>query len=194
VTTHKVVVDDTHRLHEGVHRGRPDERPALILQSLRESRGRRGAGGQRAEGIGTGQFLSVGERPDDAGEGLARPVHGVQPLCVVDRRLDLASVTDDARVREEFVDFRVTESGDFDGIESCEGVPERFTFSQNGDPRETALKSFEADLFEESSFIGNGTTPFVVVVRDVDVAPFAPRATLRDSCHGTVIPFPHPVG
>ena len=103
----EVVVDQAHRLHEGVDRRGPDEAPAAPLQVLRQrdrlGRLARAARGRPPVGL---------EAPDVRGERalLLDQLDGAPG--VVDRRLDLAAVADDPGVGEQALDVVVAEAGD----------------------------------------------------------------------------------
>ena len=81
-----MIVDQAHRLHERVDGGGADEAPAALLEVA-------------------GEGLRVVITPDEVGEGLLLGELD-RALGVVDRRLDLAAVADDAGVLEQALDVR----------------------------------------------------------------------------------------
>ena len=104
----EMVVDESHRLHEGVDGGRPDERPAAPLEVLRQRR----RGGCLGRDL-TGRFgREVGVRPEVGGQRSVLVDQLERAPGVVDRRADLALVTHDPGVAEQALDVAVVEAGD----------------------------------------------------------------------------------
>lgn len=73
-------------------------------------------------------------------------------------------MADDGGVLEEAGDVGRGEAGDFGEVESGEGGAEVFAFTEDGEPGEAGLESFEADFFEEADVVGVFPPPLVVVV------------------------------
>src|SRR5690606_25344789 len=84
--------------------------------------------------------------PCEGGKTPLRLAEFDRPAGVVDRRLDLAAVTDDARVTEQPGDIARTHSCDAFDLESVEDLAEAFALAQDGQPRESRLKPLEHDL------------------------------------------------
>src|SRR3954447_6033606 len=105
----QVVVDQSHRLHEGVHGGRSDETPAALLEVA-------------------GERLRVVITPDEVGEGLLLGELD-RPLRVVDRRLDLPAVADYRGVLQEAFDIVVGEARDAMEVEALERRAERLALA-----------------------------------------------------------------
>ena len=99
-----VVVDQPHRLHEGVARRRPDEAEAALAQILAQRdrgcrlRGQRAADGRRRQRRRL-------EAPDVGGEAAELLLDLERPLGIVDRRVDLAAMADDAGVLQQPLDI-----------------------------------------------------------------------------------------
>src|SRR5688572_540971 len=155
-----VIVDEPHRLHEGVHSGRADELPAEFLQIFRERHGlRRG----RYE-LGAARRLRGFVAPDERSQ---RPflLHELtRSLSVVDHRLDLAPVAHDARISEQARDVLLLEARDAIEIEVMKGGAKVLAFSQDGAPAEPRLKPLETKLLEQPAVVGHRKTPLAIVV------------------------------
>ena len=174
-----MVVDQPHRLHEGVDRRRADERPAATLELL--AQGRRGRGfrqlhqgtlGHLARPLARGRQM----RPEEGSEGAELLLHLDCAPRIVDRRLDLAPVPHDARVLEQPLYAPSIEPRDPVVVESGERLPEVLSLSQNGQPAQPRLKSFETDLLEEAPIVVDRPSPFVIVIRCVVRTAYAPPA------------------
>jgi hypothetical protein len=95
---------------------------------------------------------------------------------VGDCGFDLAAMTHDARVAEEPVHIARAEASDSSGLESRECAPEVLALTQNRDPRQSRLESFEAQLLVEASVVNDRTAPLDVVVVHVLGRGTGPRA------------------
>src|SRR6185503_3922116 len=108
-TFFNVIIDQPHRLHEGIDRGRPDKFPALFLQVLRQgNRGRRRRGRLRLRQLLDARFVA----PDESSQ---RPFPLYQFLGlprIVDDRFDLAAVADNSFVLQKTVDVAPGVAGD----------------------------------------------------------------------------------
>ena len=74
---------------------------------------------------------------------------------------------DDVVVTEEAIDIAAAEPGDARNVEPGERPPERLALSQDGQPAQARLKSFQADLFEQAAVVDDGPSPFFVVVLEI---------------------------
>ena len=83
---------------------------------------------------------------------------------VGDDRANLPLVTDNLFVLEEPGNILIGERSDTFGIEPLESATKCLTAGKNRTPGEAHLKSFKAQGFEELPLIGDGHTPFGVVV------------------------------
>ena len=117
-----MVVDHAYRLHVRVHRSRSHEGETSHPQIGRETIG---CGGRlrhpRCVRPGVDDGPAIHETPDigvEAPEFLGNREEGAS---ILDRRLDLSPVPDNARVQEELFDSRRGESGQLRGIETGVG-------------------------------------------------------------------------
>ena len=161
----EVVVDQAHRLHEGVDRGRADEAPAAPLQVLRQRdrfgralsarsasqrqplRPRR-RGRLEAPGIG-------GERAEFARAARARGC----ALLIVDSILPRWRTMPASPSRRSM--SRVAEARHRAGVEAGEGGAEGLALVQDREPGQARLEAFEAQLLEQLPVVGRpaGPTP-----------------------------------
>jgi hypothetical protein len=167
VAAGQVVVDQAHRLHEREDRGGADERPAATLEVLAHGRagvsgGDTGCRGFEAPHVGGQRAALLAQLPAAAG--------------VVDGGLDLGPVADDAGVLQQTLDsLRVEPSHGVD-VEGLEGAPEVLAFAEDGEPAQSRLETFEAELLEQAIVVGDRAAPFEVVVRPVQRIACAPPA------------------
>jgi len=70
----------------------------------------------------------------------------------------------DALVFQKASDVGRAIPGDSVEIEAIESTSEVLAFGQDGSPTESRLERFQADFFEKAVVIGDGITPFEVVV------------------------------
>src|SRR5258708_4720954 len=162
-----MIVDEAHRLHEGVDGRRADKRPAAALQVLAE-RGRfrrRPEAHQRVPRDATRARLPPRfPLPDVAGQ---RSMFGAQihrAPGVVDRGLDLAAVPDNAAVAEEPSDIAGTKSGHARNVEVSERAAELVTLPENREPTQPGLKPFKTHLLEQPIVVSDGDPPLVIIV------------------------------
>ena len=102
-----------------------------------------------------------------------------RPFRVVDRRLDLAAVPDDAFVPEQLRDLPFAEARDLLEVEAPERAPEVLALAEDRQPRQAGLETLEADLLEEPVVVGDSSAPLVVVVAQVvGVSAVPPTALL----------------
>lgn len=86
--------------------------------------------------------------PDEIGQRTVISDDLTTSTGVVDRRLDLAAMPDDAGITEQSKHVRLTEVSDALDIEVGECSPKILAFSQNREPTQTRLKTLKADLLE----------------------------------------------
>src|SRR5262245_62416990 len=67
------------------------------------------------------------------------------------------------RVANELFDLGRPGGGDDGWVEVDERPAEAFALSQDGEPRQAGLGSFQADLLQDTPVIADRQTPFVVV-------------------------------
>src|SRR5262249_11473927 len=112
-------------------------------------------------------------------------------LGVGDGGFDLGAIAHYVRVANELFDLGRPEGGDDGWVEVDERPAEAFALSQDGEPRQAGLESFQADLLQDTPVIADRQTPFVVVVVVVfgcGVSPSAAREAVvahHDIGHGS---------
>ena len=146
----------------------PSLRSALLIAVRLGGRGGHLGEGQRARPTGR-----RGEAPQQLVERLVERERGTR---VLDRRLDLAAVTDDARVAEQALDVGLGHGGDALGVEPVEHLAERRSAPEDRDPRQPGLEALEAHLLEEAHRVVLRGSPLLVVVAAVLGVVRAPRA------------------
>src|SRR5690606_31370475 len=145
-----VIVDQAHRLHERIDRGRPDEGPASPLQIPGEGSGP-GCQGDVACWRG---LVRVGPSPEVAGQRALLFDHLEGPGRVVDGGPDLPLVTDDPGIGEEAGDVVIPEPGDLHRVEPGEPGPKGLPLAEDGDPRDARLKGLESYLSGQPVCVG----------------------------------------
>ncbi len=173
-----VVVDEAHRLHEGMGRRRPHEAEAAAPELLRKRR-RLGRCGARREfrRIARRRRVALGsEAPEQAGERAFLFDDRERRAGVGDHRPDLAAVPHDAGISEQPFDVPRAEAGEAFDVEPREGAAEGLALSQDGVPGEAGLEALEAELLEQCPVVGGGPAPFGVVVAAVEGVAHAPEA------------------
>ncbi len=78
-------------------------------------------------------------------------------------------------------------------IETGKSGPERLALGQNGPPAQTGLKAFQTKLFKQPPVIGDGKSPFMIVIGFILFRRRAPRATRlsvpsRNGLHPLLLP------
>ena len=171
----EVIVDQPHRLHERVHRGRADETPALALELASQ---RTGLIGDRQQ-PGSVEFWAVAVGFKGPYKASQRALLGDKldgALGVVDHGLDLAAVADDRGVIEQAGYVILSEAGHPGVVEAGEGAAKGIPLAQDGQPRKTGLEALEAQLLEQTAILGERETPFRVVVGPVLQGGISPPA------------------
>ncbi len=172
----EVVVDHSHRLHEGITSRRTDKRPAATFQVFAQS------GRVVGESDNFGSLLPAGaaawfETPKIGCERTEFDDQSLGESRVVDGRFDFASMPDDSFVEEQLLDFWFSKIGNFVEIEVAECLPKRFPLFEDGDPAQAGLKSFEGNFFEKSVIVVDRKTPFAIVVGYIEGVRTTPPAT-----------------
>lgn len=78
--------------------------------------------------------------------------------------LDLASVTNDARITAQPLYISGSEGRYGRYVETVESMTESVPSVQDGAPAEAGLKAFQADFLEKQGILGDRHTPFKIVV------------------------------
>ena len=132
-----VVVDLAGGLHVGVDDDGAHELESSGAEVLGQGHGLGGLGGHLL--VVSAQGLVARELPDVAVEGAELFLDLQEALGVVDDGLDLASVSDDARVGHQALDVGFGEGGDFVGVEAGEGFAEVLPLVEDGLPGESRI-------------------------------------------------------
>ena len=98
---------------------------------------------------------------------------------IANRRFDLCSVAHNAFVAHEAFDVFVIEPRNLDWIKVFKCDPKCLALTQDREPRQAGLETLEAQLFVQFGVVGNGATPFIVVVVDIDRIGRAPKTALK---------------
>ena len=77
-------------------------------------------------------------------------------------------MANDAGVAEQPLDVARSKARNPLEIESRKHLAERVAFSENRSPAQTGLKTFETNLLEQPTIVGNRESPFAIVVSDID--------------------------
>lgn len=97
-------------------------------------------------------------------------------------------MANDARIPKESGNIVLPELGHGSGVKVGEDLTKPFSFSQDGEPRQTGLKTFEADLLKQTTIVDLWSTPLVVVVVEiVRILPWPPAPS------ATIVAYPEPV-
>jgi hypothetical protein len=158
-----MIVHQTHRLHERIHGGWPDKRPASTFQVLGQScrQIRLGFDHQRR------LITEISVSPEVRRERAVLVDHLDRPMRVVDGGPNLAAVANDARVAEQPLDVPLVELCYRIRVEPSERCSEVLTLSENREPRQSRLEAFEAQLLEQPIVRRDAVSPFIVVIRHV---------------------------
>src|SRR5262249_37431471 len=106
----RVVVDEAHRLHEGIHRGWADELPASFSEFLREVDRCRGDGGS----LRLRQFCRAGfVAPKKGGERTLTFYQSYGLPGIVDDRFDFSAMANDVLVVQKPLHIALGETRDF---------------------------------------------------------------------------------
>src|SRR5690606_17165371 len=109
----------------------------------------------------------------------------LRALRVVERRLDLAAMPDDARVLEQTLDVALCEACDPLEVEIVEGGAEILALGEDGAPAQARLEAFETQFLEQAAVVRDRKAPFgVVIVEELRCggAPAAARLAVRTRC------------
>src|SRR5687767_5137602 len=168
----QMIVHQTHGLHERINRRRSHKRPTPPLQVLAQRDGLRCP--RKLHECVSRQAPRARPRVWFPAPEVRRQRSELLADCgsapgVVDRRFDLAAMTDDSLVAEQSPYVAGVEPRDAVDIEIREGVSEVRTFAENRQPAQTGLESFEADLFEQPPVLGDGNAPFIIVITPINL-------------------------
>ena len=108
---------------------------------------------------------------EPAGEGAELVAQHEQAARVLDRRVDLQPVADDARVTEQPSPLAPAVGRDARHVEAVVGVDEGGTLLEDGQPGEPGLIDLEHEPFEELPVVADREAVLAVVIRAVDRMP-----------------------
>ncbi len=100
----------------------------------------------------------------------------LSPSCIVDDRLDLAAMADDAFILEQAVDVALGETRYPAEIEIMEGGAEVLALGQNGAPAQSGLKTLQTQFLEQAMIITDREPPFGIVIAEKLRCSTAPAA------------------
>jgi len=173
----EVVVGEPGRLHQRVAGRAPDETEAVLRQEPRQRVRLRGACGDPLAGrVARLSRQAVDDRPDERAKRAPGAVQCHERPRIGDDALDLAAVAYDRRVRDQAVDAAGIEPRDARRVEPGERLAVAVALREDRAPRETGLRAFERQEFEQRILVGRGHAPFAIVVVAFGRAPFAPGA------------------
>ena len=92
---------------------------------------------------------------------------GQERLGILDRRLDLQPVANDAGIREQALLLSLAVLGDDGRVEVVEGFPVVLSLLENRLPTQARLRPFEDQELEERAVVMDRHAPLLVVVFDV---------------------------
>src|SRR5581483_3032979 len=142
-----MIVDQPHRLHEGIDRRRTDERPALLFELLRQDDRLRG----RRRRLRLCKFFRVGlVTPNEGRQRAFLFDELLSPSGVVDNRFDLTAMADDTVILEQTVDVSPGKVSDLVKIEMMEGGAEVLPLCEDRPPAQSGLKSLQAQFLEQA--------------------------------------------
>ena len=177
-----MIVDEAHGLHERVAGRGSHEGPPSLLQVFRQRR-RLLRDAHCLEPVSRDLLRAAGSLrfpgPEIGGKGPFLVDQLERALRVVDRRFDLAAMADDAGVFQQPPHVARTEAGHRGRLEILERPAEVIALAKDGDPAQAGLKTFQADLLEETAIVGDRPSPFLVVIPDVERVLTRPPAPLH---------------
>lgn len=111
--------------------------------------------------------LTVSVTPEIAVKGAEFLLNGEEDSGILNRRLDLAPVADDSRVRHQRLYLVRAILSDHSRIEIVKGPAKRHPLFQNRQPGQPSLKALQKEHLKELSVIMLRAAPFVVVIGNV---------------------------
>src|SRR5688572_3113501 len=179
---HEVVVHHTDRLHVGIDDGRADEGKSalskVLAERVRDGRPRRDV---LLCSMAANDRLAVDESPLVLREASELFLHGEKCARILDRRLDLHAISDDARIAEKHANATRVVARDEVRIEAIERAPVRISLAKDRDPRKPGLSALEHQELEEPPVVSHGNAPLAVVIADVERVLTTPSAAGQGS-------------
>ncbi len=162
---HQVIVHQPCGLHVGVDDRAPHELEAALLEVLAERVGFLARGGELIHPLPAIDLgLAVHETPDVIRKRAEFVLNFQETLSIGHRRDDFESITHDARIEQQLLDFFRGEAGDFFRIEVGERLAISFAFAIDRDPTQTGLGAFERQELELLLIVADGHAPFAVMI------------------------------
>src|SRR5687768_7331982 len=188
-----VVVDESHRLHEGVTDRRADELESPPEEIAAESVRFHGTGRNLPERTpATHERRSANEVPDIGVEAAELLLNGKEGLRISNSAFDLEAVANNPRVPQQPLHSRRREPRNLRRIEVQERITITLALLQNGLPAEAGLRSFQGQELEQNPVIVDRHAPLGVVIRDAEwtsCPATAGRCVLRHSSRRMLHPL-----
>src|SRR5713101_2368720 len=181
----EVVVHHPHRLHEGIHDGRPDKAEAT-LDERRAHRVRLARpGGEIPQRAATVLLrLPTHEAPEKGAERAVSFLEVEEGSGVANRGIHFLAIADDPRILQKLRDLLAIVAGHALGVEPVERLEETGALVQDDAPGEPGLEAIEHQLREQVPVAVERYAPLFVVIREhqrvVATRPAAPD-------HGTIL-------
>ena len=178
-TTDEMIVDHAGRLHERVADRGADELEPPTFQILAHRIRLRRPGRHILRRLASvvprlpareapQMRIEAAELRDDIGE----------RLRILDRRIDLEPIADDAGIREQAGPFLRSILRDFRRVEVVQRLPVVVSFLEDGLPAQTRLGAFEDEELEQDAIVMHRHAPLAVVVADHELR-FRPRTAIH---------------
>src|SRR6056297_797870 len=94
-------------------------------------------------------------------------------------RLHLPTVPDDARILQQFLNFRCPPCGDYIRGKPLKSLTKTVSLAQNSDPTQTGLIPFEDQLFPKCAAVIFGHAPLVIVIGVIERIITGPATALH---------------
>jgi hypothetical protein len=167
IAMHQVIVHQSGGLHVGVDDRAPHEFEPALFEILAQRVGFFACGGELIHSSPTIDLgLAADEAPDVLGERTEFVLHFQELSSVVDRREDLQTIADDARIEHELLDAFVGEASDFFRIKIGERFAVGVALAIDGDPTQSRLGAFEREELELLAVVPHRHAPLGIVVGD----------------------------
>jgi hypothetical protein len=169
-TIHQVIIHHSHRLHEGVRNGRAHEFESST-QKISAQRVRIGSARRDLwEAFPKIDFgFASNEAPNVGIETSKLLLDEEEGLRVLDGGFDFQPVSNNAGVRQEFVDFSLVIAGDQTRVKIIEGAAIVLSFLEYGRPAQAGLRALQNQKLEQPAVIVKRETPFLIMISNVQV-------------------------
>src|SRR5437762_223809 len=160
-----MIIDHADGLHEGVADRRADKfetTPAQVLAHCVGLFRSRGNFAKRTPGVLFG--FVADELPDVSVEAAELLLDRQEGFGVLNRRGNLESIANNARIGEKLFHFARVVTGDRRRVKVVEDLAVMFAFFQDSVPTQAGLRAFENEEFEQGAVIVQRNTPLRVVI------------------------------